>query len=310
MLPTRALVHLTICTLALWGSGAALGAQAAAPASDASARPGFPPRGMYNHGHDVQDRYEPINDVTRVFLDLGSNNVLPLLYGPIVQLTIESRYQGTAPVTPPDSVLVTVRVFRMRVSLGSEGSVVARTLALSTAIGNRPPAPADAWSAATSVGAGGSLLSFVPDDGSKGKHVSPPAWRASVSASSAGSRLMLVMDSAGVRFASGRWLALVANIVDTWKQPDEVVVSLSSPTGAGGALSLDLMPGDLRQALGRGMTIHVEEEAHRAWLPLDALLQMASAPAAVQARLLQVNFQLDRSKLEAVRDFASRLAPR
>jgi hypothetical protein len=89
-----------------------------------------------------------------------------------------------------------------------------------------------------------------------------------------------------------------------------VVVSLSSPTGAGGALSLDLMPGDLRQALGRGMTIHVEEEAHRAWLPLDALLQMASAPAAVQARLLQVNFQLDRSKLEAVRDFASRLAPR
>lgn len=309
MARTRALVHLTICTLALWGSGAALGAQVAAPAGDSSARPVFPPRGTYNHGHDVQDRYEPINDVTRVFLDLGSNNVLPLLYGPIVQLTIESRYQGAAPVTPPESVLVTVRVYRMRVSLGSEVSVAARTLALSTAIGNRAPA-ADAWSAATSVGAGGSLLSFVPDDGSKGKHVSPPAWRASLSASSAGSRLMLAMDSAGVRFASGRWLALVANIVDTWKQPDEAVVSLSSPTGAGGALSLDLMPGDLRQALGRGMTIHVEEEAHRAWLPLDALLQMASAPAAVQARLLQVNFQLDRSKLEAVRDFASRLAPR
>lgn len=307
MVPTRALVHLTICTLALWGPGAALGAQVAAPAGDSSARPGFPPRGTYNHAHDVQDRYEPINDVTRVFLDLGSNNVLPLLYGPIVQLTIESRYQGAAPVTPPESVLVTVRVYRMRVALGSEVSAVARTLALSTAIGNRPPAPADAWSAATP---GGSLLSFVPDDGSKGKHVSPPAWRASLSASSAGSRLMLVMDSAGVRFASGRWLGLVANIVDTWKQPDEAVASLSSPTGAGGALSLDLMPGDLRQALGRGMTIHVEEEAHRAWLPLDALLQMASAPAAVQARLLQVNFQLDRSKLEAVRDFASRLAPR
>lgn len=305
MLRTRALILPTICTLALWGFGAALGAQAVALAGDASARPAFPPRGSYNHTHDVQDRYEPIADVTRVFLDLGSKNVLPLLYGPIVQLTIESRYQGAAPVTPPESVLVTVRVYRMRVWLGNEGSVVARTLALSAAIGNRTSA--DAWSAAT---AGGSLLSFVPDDGSKGKHVSPPAWRASLSASSAGSRLMLVMDSAGVQFASGRWLALVANIVDTWKHPDEVIASLSSPNEMGGALSLDLMPGDLRQALGRGMTIHVEEEAHQAWLPLDALLQMASAPAAVKARLLQVNFELDRSKLEAVRDFASRLGPR
>jgi hypothetical protein len=67
----------------------------------------------------------------------------------------------------------------------------------------------------------------------------------------------------------------------------------------------------LRSAPVHGMmTIHVEEEAHHAWLPLDALLQMASAPEAVKARLLQVDFQLDRSKLQAVRDFASRLGPR
>ncbi len=308
MLRTRALVHATICTLALWGSGVALGAQAVVPAGDASARPDFPPRRAYNHAHDVQDRYEPINDVTRVFLDLSSNNVLPLLYGPVVHLTIESRYQGAAPATPPESVLVTVRVYRMSVALGREVSVVARTLALSTALGNRTSA--DTWPAVTSGGVGGSLLSFVPDDGSKGNRVSPPAWRASLSAASAGSRLMLVMDSAGVQFASGRWLAIVANIVDTWKHPDEVTASLSSPTGRGGFFSLDVMPGDLRQALGRGMTVHVTEEAHQAWLPLEALLQMASAPAAVKARLLQVDFQLDRSKLEAVRDFTSRLAPR
>lgn len=308
MMPTRALVHVTLFTLTLWGSGAALSAQVAVPPADPPARPGFPPRRAYNHPHDVKDGYQPINDVTRVFLDLGSNNVLPLLYGPIVHLSIESRYQGASPATPPESVLVTARVYRMSVALGSEGSVVARTLAVSTALGNRTSA--DAWPAATSGGAGVSLLSFVPDDGSKGNDVSPPAWRVHVSAPSAGARLMLVMDSAGVQFAAGRWLAIVANIVDMWKQPDEVTVSLSSSTGMGGFFSLDVMPGDLRQALGRGMTIHVTEEAHQAWLPLDALLQMASAPAAVKARLLQLNFRLDGSKLEAVRDFASRLAPR
>ena len=147
------------------------------------------------------------------------------------------------------------------------------------------------------------------DDGSKQGGASPPSWRASLSASSGGSRPVVVMDSAGVQFASGRWLAIIANIVEAWKQPDEVTALQLASKGMGGFFSLDLMPGDLRKALGRGMTIHVVAETYRAWLPLGSLLQMASVPAAVKARLLQVNFQLDRSELEAVRDFASRLSP-
>jgi hypothetical protein len=270
----------------------------------------FPPRRTYRHGHGLEHRYDQFADQSTLVLDLSSNNFLQLMFKPVVDLTLEASYRGATPQAPPESVVITARIYRLRVELGGEQSTAAVALAIATALANADTARR---SRATALGATASapMLYFVVrgtghPEGASG--TVSQMWRAELGAPTAGSRVVVSVDSGGIHFLGRKWLSGIVNIIDGWKKPNELS-ALVYARGDSGQLSFDHLPGNLRQVLSNGMSIRLTEETHQSSIPLTTLLELASAPNAVMGRLTTVEFPIGGAELEALKDFASRLAP-
>jgi hypothetical protein len=261
--------------------------QSALSHGDVSTALRFPPRMEYKNSDAIWQQYDEMTDVTRLQLGLASGSPIGLLANhPIVHLVFETTFHGSRPGVVPDSILVTSRVFRLQ---------MAADKAQKPQTGER-----------VATGSPGPMLNLLISEPSAATSGQP--WRASLTSTFSGSREVLRADETGIHFQGKRWLAMIANLVDHGRKPGELAVTLYA-RGDTGLLSMSTLPERVRDLLNGGLSLVIVEEEHHLALPIGTFLQVATAPAEVKTRFGTTDFTIEGDDLDALRDFASRLAP-
>lgn len=246
----------------------------------------FPPRREYKHPDAVRERYDQVTDVTSLQLGVASGSPLGLLVlKPLLLLVFDATFNGARPGAAPDSIVVTSRLFRLEISADKAQKVQAEHLA---------------------TGAPGPLLSLFVSDPAVSTSGQP--WRASLRSTVTGSREVLRGDETGIHYQGQHWLAVAGNLLDYGKKPGERALAFYA-RGDSGHLSMSLLPVRVRDVLNGGLSIVITEDEHRLALPIGTFLQVATAPQQVRTRFGAVDFTIQSEDLDAIRDFASRLAP-
>ena len=260
----------------------------------------FPARGVYKNPKAVNQHYDDMADVTNLDVGISSGNPLALLLHPIVQLDLAASYNGVTPSRPPDSVVVISRVFRLLVAREQPASAAAQQPAL-----RQSSAPLQT-SVLPAPGGAGPMLTFVARHGAD----STPAatWRTSATSIYTGSHELVRVDDTGIAFRGQRWLATVANFLDLRRQRNELPLTLIA-RGDTGRLTLTTLPARVQDVLRKGLRLTITEDVHRVVVPVQTLVELVSAPNSVKTRFGAIDFTIEGGDLDALRDFASRLAP-
>jgi hypothetical protein len=153
------------------------------------------------------------------------------------------------------------------------------------------------------------MLSFMVAASPNGTSAaSAPTWRTSVASIVTGSNDLVTVDDTGIWFRGQRWLSIVTNVLDLRRQKGEMPLRLLA-RGDTGRFSLVSLPERVRNVLREGLRLTISEDVHRLAIPTSTLLQMTSARDGVKSRFGTVDFAIQGDELNALQDFASRLAP-
>jgi hypothetical protein len=154
------------------------------------------------------------------------------------------------------------------------------------------------------------MLSFMVSPSAADANASSASpWRTSVASVVIGSNQLVTVDDTGIWFHGRRWLAAIANAIDITRKKGESPLTLIARADTG-RFSLDRLPERVRNALREGLRITITEDVHRLAIPVDALVQMANAPAGVRSRFANLDFTIEGDELNALQDFASRVGPK